>query len=251
MSNRQQRRSEIARFRREAAGAHLTTFLVPVGMPLGNYPMLADAVVCWHGQRAVRKPVCIGCRSQLADVAIPGGFLFAVSPAIANAASCSAFCASCWHELSDAAIEAACTNVLRRFVAAGAVCMKPLRHPLVPYYLTGKPAKSDGKSARRTPDNRGHRTPRTQLQIDERDALLREAARRFCAGMSDRQAAAYLRVALLRYREGRWRRTRTEIWNPHAADRLDAVLWRLLRTREAIPSERLIRAVLSRSGKTA
>jgi hypothetical protein len=45
----------------------------------------------------------------------------------------------------------------------------------------------------------GHRMPQTMLLIDERDKLLIEAARRFCIGMSDRQAAHRVRTALLRH----------------------------------------------------
>ena len=44
MSNRHERRTEIARFRREAAGTHLVTFLIPVGTPLGDHPILLGAV---------------------------------------------------------------------------------------------------------------------------------------------------------------------------------------------------------------
>jgi hypothetical protein len=69
--------------------------------------------------------------------------------------------------------------------------MKPLRHPLVP-------------------DGRGHRTPQTLLLLDERDKLLIEAAR-FYPGASDREVGRLLRIALLRYQNGRWRR-RTNLW---------------------------------------
>ena len=88
--------------------------------------------------------------------------------------------------------------------------MKPLRHPLVP-------------------DGRGHRTPQTLPFIDERDTLLREAADRFCVGMSDRQAAAMLHAKLARYREGAWRRDRSEaLCPPRLAGRIDALMWMVL-----------------------
>ena len=97
------------------------------------------------------------------------------------------------------------------------------------------------------PDNRGKRTPRTLLAIDERDRYLIEAARHF-SGASDREIARRLRIALLRYREGAWRRTRGEaICPPRHAGRLEATLWSILKVRDHVPSERLIRAVLSRS----
>ena len=46
---------------------------------------------------------------------------------------------------------------------------------------------------------RGHRLPATLDAIAQRDDLLREATRRHCAGMSNREAARHLRSALLRY----------------------------------------------------
>jgi hypothetical protein len=105
--------------------------------------------------------------------------------------------------------------------------MKPLRHPLVA--------------------GPGQRTPRTLLMLDERDALLVEAARQF-PGLSHREIARRLRLALVTYANGRWQRSRADVECPHAADKLTSVLWRLLRARDAIPSERLIRMVLSKAG---
>ena len=104
--------------------------------------------------------------------------------------------------------------------------MRPLRHPLVP-------------------DNRGHRTPRTLLALDERDRSLIEASA-FFPGLSDREIARRLRSRLLLYREGRWRRDRAEaLCPPRRAGRLDGVLWCLLKVADRVPSERLIRAVLA------
>ena len=92
----------------------------------------------------------------------------------------------------------------------------PLHHPLV---------------------GRGHCSPQTLLAISERDALLREAAHHYCAGMSDRAAAAMLHTALTRYRDGRWRRDRSEATCPvQHQDKLTALLYALLRTRDAVPS---------------
>jgi hypothetical protein len=95
-------------------------------------------------------------------------------------------------------------------------------------------------------DGRGHgRTPRVQLILDERDKLLIEAARRFCISMSDRAAAEYLRDALSRYREGRFRRSRAETTcPPQHRGRLDEMLWLLLKTSDHVPSIATIRRVL-------
>jgi hypothetical protein len=96
------------------------------------------------------------------------------------------------------------------------------------------------------PLRRGHRSAATLLALDKRDELLREAAR-FFPGCSDREIARRLRAALARYRAGRFRRDRCAASCPHAAGKLTALLWRLLKTWDAIPSERLIRSALSRT----
>ena len=112
--------------------------------------------------------------------------------------------------------------------------MKPLRHALL----------ADAVPLERGP---GERTPQTLLLIDERDELVRAAARFFGAGLSDRELARRLRHVLSVYREGRWRRDRSEPTCPtRHRGRLDEVLWMILKTRDAVPSERLLRLVLSR-----
>jgi hypothetical protein len=96
-------------------------------------------------------------------------------------------------------------------------------------------------------DGRGHRTPATLLVLDERDKFLVEAAR-FYPGTSDREIARQLRSALSRYREGRWRRDRSEALCPvRHAGTITAVLWMILKVRDHVPSERLIRMVLARA----
>lgn len=106
--------------------------------------------------------------------------------------------------------------------------MKPLRHPLVPA--------------------RGHRTPQTMLLIDERNALLIEAARRFCVGMSDNQAAALLHARLNRYRAGPWRRDASELLCPaRHRGTISEFCWMTLKVADRLPSERLIRLILSKA----
>ena len=95
-------------------------------------------------------------------------------------------------------------------------------------------------------DGRGKRSPRVMLQLDERDRYLAVAAG-FFPGASDREVARRLRTALLRYREGRWRRSRADLTCPHERERIEAMLWMLLKVRDHVPSERLIRMVLGRT----
>jgi hypothetical protein len=94
---------------------------------------------------------------------------------------------------------------------------------------------------------RGHRTVATLSLIAERDRLLVEAAAKFYSGLSGREAARHLRVALLRYREGAWRRTRAEAVCPaRNLGRLEELLWRLLKVRDHVPSDRSVRTALAR-----
>ena len=95
-------------------------------------------------------------------------------------------------------------------------------------------------------DGRGHRSWNTKLIIDERDRYLIEAAK-FYPGCRDREVARRLRSALSIYRDGRWRRDRSAALCPHAAGTVAAALWRVLKVRDAIPSDRLIRSLLAQS----
>jgi hypothetical protein len=96
-------------------------------------------------------------------------------------------------------------------------------------------------------DGRGKRTPQTMLLLDERDMYLVEAARFFPA-CSDREIARRLRIALQRYRDGRWQRDRADLTCPvQHSGKLTAVCWMLLRVRDHVPSEMTIRRALGYS----
>ncbi|MBR0870040.1 hypothetical protein JQ633_06705 [Bradyrhizobium tropiciagri] len=83
-----------------------------------------------------------------------------------------------------------------------------------------------------------------QLALDERDRLLIAAAG-FYPGHSGREIARQFRVRLSRYRNGRWRRDRTELTCPlQYRGTLTQVLWMILKTRDAIPGDRTIRSAL-------
>jgi hypothetical protein len=95
-------------------------------------------------------------------------------------------------------------------------------------------------------DRRGKRLPETLQAIAQRDALLREAAARFCAGATHHQAAEMLRTKLLRYQTSAWRRDRAQPECPsRLAGRLDALLFQILRTRDHVPSGVTIRRALT------
>jgi hypothetical protein len=94
-------------------------------------------------------------------------------------------------------------------------------------------------------DGRGRRKPADVLNRAIRDHLLRTAAERYCVGMSDRQAAAYLRSGLVRYREGAFRRDRSEARCPDRhRGKLNELFWTILTIRDAIPGDRTMRTAL-------
>jgi hypothetical protein len=105
--------------------------------------------------------------------------------------------------------------------------MMMLRHPLVP-------------------DGRGHgRTPAERLSLNERDRYLREASK-FFPGASGHEVARLLRIALLRYRAGAWRRDCSEALCPlRYRGTLKQALWCVLKSRDATPAERTIRRILA------
>jgi hypothetical protein len=101
-------------------------------------------------------------------------------------------------------------------------------------------------------DRRGRRLAETVLVIGERDRWFAEAAGLFMRDQSSRAAAHRLHVALARYREGAWRRERTAETVPLCRrSRLDGHLWMILRARDAIPSERTIRAAIDAAKKSS
>jgi hypothetical protein len=95
-------------------------------------------------------------------------------------------------------------------------------------------------------DARGRRPPADVLARAIRDHLLRTAAERFCAGMKHRPGATFLRTKLILYRQGSWQRDRIEPKCPDRhRDTLRELLWTILMVRDAVPSDRLIRAALA------
>ena len=91
----------------------------------------------------------------------------------------------------------------------------------------------------------GIRSRQTSLSISERDQFLRQARDRFCIGMSHRRAAEMLHHRLVRFRDGAWRRYRSEaLCPPKLAGRIEALFWCALKCRDAIPAEETIRKVI-------
>jgi hypothetical protein len=97
-------------------------------------------------------------------------------------------------------------------------------------------------------DGRGRRSNQTLLALSERDRYLRAAADCYCTGMSGRQAAKMLHTKLARFREGAWRRDRSEALCPaRHRGTIAELLWCVLKVADRVPSEMTIRRALGYS----
>ncbi|MET4179477.1 hypothetical protein ABIB94_001569 [Bradyrhizobium sp. JR7.2] len=100
------------------------------------------------------------------------------------------------------------------------------------------------------PVGRGHPTPAEMLSRDERDRYLIAAADRYCVGLSDNAAADFLLAKLSLYRETAWQRNRDcdEALCPRQhRNTIREFFWMILKARDRLPGERLVREVLRAS----
>jgi hypothetical protein len=118
MSNRHQRRADLADFKREAHKAHLDTFLIDAEA-LDDHPTFARAVSFWRDNVQQRRPFCMMCRSGFADDAVADAFLLAMPSAAPSSISVTAICSTCWRDLPDDVIEREATKVLRGLLPRG------------------------------------------------------------------------------------------------------------------------------------
>ena len=121
MSNRHQRRADLACFKRDAHRAHLTTFLIEANdaSALDAMPILSRAVTFWRDGIEQRRPFCPACKGNFADDATAAAFLFAVPALSPTSASVTAICTTCHRDLSDSEIDAVCQRVLDRLWPGG------------------------------------------------------------------------------------------------------------------------------------
>src|SRR5262245_27477555 len=121
MSNRNQRRCDLARFRHDASGA-LLTYLVPPGDPaLNAAPLLRAAADSWMAGLATRVRHCIVCSAWIVDRTHVGALLLS-TPATATrtSAATAAICLDCWEaDLAVDALECACASALRSVIPGG------------------------------------------------------------------------------------------------------------------------------------
>jgi hypothetical protein len=119
MSNRHQRRRDLADFKRDAHKAHLVTFLVDAAddASLDRHPLLSRALAFWRGNIMQRRPFCPSCKGNYADGTLPGAFLFSTTAIAPTNASVTAFCDQCSRDLD--VVEREATRVLRSIIADG------------------------------------------------------------------------------------------------------------------------------------
>ena len=116
---RHERRSDIARFRREVSHASLLTYMVPADAPLDGHPLLCGALSYWRSNIQQRRPFCPACKASFADDADAAAFLFATPAVAPTSASVSAFCSECWNDLPPQVIEREAARVLRQVIPGG------------------------------------------------------------------------------------------------------------------------------------
>ena len=119
MSNRHQRRADLACFKRDAHKAHLVTYMIAADddASLDRHPLLRRALEFWRGNIPQRRPFCPACKRNYADGALPGAFLFSTTAVAPTNASVTAFCDQCSHDLD--VVEREATRVLRSIIADG------------------------------------------------------------------------------------------------------------------------------------
>ena len=114
--NRHQRRSDLRAIRH----SQLNTNLVSADAPLDDHPVLHHAVQHWYGNIAIRRPICIACKTPFyGGETRVGAFLLSLPVGAPDIVVTSAFCAPCHATLSISEIEAACTRVLRQLAPGG------------------------------------------------------------------------------------------------------------------------------------
>ena len=128
---RHERRTEIARFRREASRHNLTTFLVAADVNLSRWPLLSSGVAYWRSMIAIRKPFCPSCRRNYSSDAREGAFLLSRPQDVPSAVTVSCFCDRCFDTLTLPEVERHCTRILRVIIPNGVLEPLPARDMVV------------------------------------------------------------------------------------------------------------------------
>jgi hypothetical protein len=121
MSNRHQRRAELADFKREASQSLLTYLVEPNDPALDRMPLLRAAADNWLDALSVRVRHCIICNVWLVNPQHVGALLLS-TPATSKptSAGTAAVCRTCWDaDLPVDVLERACASVLQSAVPNG------------------------------------------------------------------------------------------------------------------------------------
>ncbi|MET4198751.1 hypothetical protein [Bradyrhizobium sp. LA6.12] len=120
MSNRHQRRADLAHFKREAP-ALLTYLVEPDDAGLDAAPLLQAAAANWLDNLSRRARTCIVCSEWLPNRQQVGALLLAVPATLRpTSASVCPICRACWEaDLPVEALERAAGAVLRKVIPRG------------------------------------------------------------------------------------------------------------------------------------
>jgi hypothetical protein len=129
MSNRHQRRADLADFKRKASHTALLTYLCPPDDPaLDRAPLLRAAARDWLGRLATRVRYCIVCNSWLVNRQDVGALLLSVFDiAKPTDVGIAAVCKACWDADDIEALERAVEQTLRSVIPNGK--LEPLDAP--------------------------------------------------------------------------------------------------------------------------
>lgn len=122
MSNRHERRADIACFRRDASRRDLLTFLVEIDdARLSRAPLLQHTADNWINLLSTRCRHCIICSCWVASKQEVGALLLATPATVRpTSASACAVCKACWDaDLGREALERAATAALQEALPGG------------------------------------------------------------------------------------------------------------------------------------
>jgi hypothetical protein len=119
--NRHERRSDLARYRRETSGALLTYLVEPDDAALTEVPLLQQATRHWLDALSTRVRSCIVCSAWIVDGQDVGALLLTTPDIIKpTSAGTAAVCKACWAaDLPMQALERAAEHVLQKVIPNG------------------------------------------------------------------------------------------------------------------------------------
>jgi hypothetical protein len=126
MSNRHQRRADLAAFRKDASRQLLTFLVEPADRRLRTAPLLQQTASRWVDAVETRVRHCIVCSAWITSKHDIGAVLLATAiTRNPSSVGCCGVCRECWHaDLPPCALDRACEVALAEAIPNGR--LKPL-----------------------------------------------------------------------------------------------------------------------------